>query len=76
MEDGNVGEYYGIGRSFKRGAEVGALKKGVPEPVIIAMNWWRNIEWAKGTHPRFSMLEHYYDIVLMLDTIFQFSRPM
>ena len=37
-EDVNVGEDYGIGRLFRRGAEVGALNTRVPEPVTSAIN--------------------------------------
>ena len=47
---------YGIVRSFRRGAEVRALNKRVPDPVIGAIHQWRDIERARGTHPRFSML--------------------
>ena len=38
MEDVNVGYDYGIGRSFRKGAEVRALKKRVPYPVISTIN--------------------------------------
>ena len=76
LEDVNVGEDYGIGRSFRRGAEVRTLNTRVPEPVISAMNQWRNIEQAKRTHPRFRMLEHYADFVLILETILQFYRSL
>ena len=76
LEDVNVGEDYGIGRSLRRGAEVRALNTRVPEPVISAINLWWNIERAKGTQPRFIILEHYADVVLMLETILQLSRPL
>ena len=36
----NVGEYYVIGRSFRRGADSSYLKTSVPEPVISAINLW------------------------------------
>ena len=66
MEDVNVGDEYGIGRSFKRGKEARDLNTRVPEPVISAMNLWPNIERTKGTRPRFSMFKHYADVVLIL----------
>ena len=34
----NIGEDYGIGRSFIRGAEIGSLNTSVPEPVISDIN--------------------------------------
>ena len=76
LEDLNVGESYSIGRSFRSGAEVRSLNTRVPELVIGAINLWRNIDREKGKRPRFSILEHYMDVVLILETIFQFSRPL
>ena len=76
LEDVNVGEDYGIGRSFRRGAEVRGLNTRVSEPETISIYRWRKIERAKGTRPRFSMLEHYADVVLMLETILKFFRPL
>ena len=75
-EDVNVGDNYGMGRSFRRSTEVRSLKTRVQETLISAINKWRKIEQAKGTCPRFSMLEHYVDVVLIMETIFQFSRPL
>ena len=72
----NVGEDYGIGRLFRRVAEVRSLNTRVPDPVISSINIRRKIEWSEGMHPRFSMLEHYADVVMMLETILQFFRPL
>ena len=72
----NIEEDYGIGRSIKRVAEVRDFKKMVLEPVISDINRWQKIEWAKGMRPRFSMLEHYADVVLMLETSLQVCRPL
>ena len=69
MGEVNVGEDYGIGRSFRRGTYVRALNTRVSETVASAINQWRNIEQEKGTRPRFIMLEHYADDVLMLNNI-------
>ena len=38
LQDTNLGEEYGIERSFKRGAEVRLLNIRVPEPFIGAIN--------------------------------------
>ena len=38
LEGENVREDYGIGRSSRRDAEVGALNTRVPEPVISTIN--------------------------------------
>ena len=76
QEDVNFGEHYRIVRSFRRGAEGRALNTKVPDPVISVINKWVNIERGKGTFPRFRMLEHYADFVLMLKTILQFSRML
>ena len=72
----DIEEEYGIGSYFKSIAEARSLNSRVPELVNSAINLWINIERAKGTHPRLSMLEHYSDVVLMLETILQFSRPL
>ena len=63
-------------RSFIRGSEVGALKTRVPDPVISDRNRGRKINRSKGKHPRFSMLEQYSDVLLMLETILQFSKSL
>ena len=76
MEDVNVGEYYGILSSCKRGAEVMGLNKKFTEPLISSINLWLNIEREKGTRPWFSMFEHYADVVLIMETTLQFSRTM
>ena len=62
----DVGEDYVIGSSFRRGAEVREFKKRVPDPIIVAINRWKNIERGEMMRPRFSMLEHYSNVVLIL----------
>ena len=69
-----VREYYGTGRSFRRGTEVRELNTRLPEPTIRTINLWYIIEQAKGTCPRFSFLDHYADVVLILYTILQLYR--
>ena len=76
LDDVNIGGEYGIGRSFRRGADVISLDTRVPDPLTSAINLWQKIEQGKRTCPRFSMLEHYGDVVLMMDTILQFSKPI
>ena len=44
--------------------------------VSRAINQWQNIERAKVTRPRFSMMERYDGVVLMLGTILHLSSPM
>ena len=75
-EDVNVGYDYGIGRSFRRGAEVRALNKRVPYSVISTINKLRKIERAKGMRPRLITLEHYVYVVLMLETIINLYKPL
>ena len=76
MDSGHVGKYYGIVSSFIRVAEVRALNTRAPDPVIGAINLWQNIEQEKETRPMFSILEHYADVVLVLETILQFYSPL
>ena len=76
LEDVNDGEYYGMGRSFRRSADSRALNTRVLEPVNITVNIWRKIEQAKRNFPRLSMLEHYDDVVIMMEIILQLSNPM
>ena len=76
MEDANVVEDYGMRRSLRSCKEVRNLNTRFPEKVSRAINQWQNIERAKVTRPRFSMMEHYDGVVLMLGTILHLSSPM
>ena len=58
----NVGEDYRIGRSFIMGEEVRALNTKVQDPVISAINRWKDIDRVKMNRPMFSM----FDIMLVL----------
>ena len=62
--------------SFRNGMEVRALDLRVPEPVISAVNQWWIIKQDKGLLPRLSMIDHYYNVMLKLETILQFYGPL
>ena len=72
----DVGGDYGIGSLFRRNSYVGALNTRAPYLVSSAINQSGNIERAKVTRPMFNILEHYANVVLMLETILQFYRPL
>ena len=65
-----------MGRLPRRDTYVRALNTSVPYSVISAINLWQKIDKEKGTRHRFVMLEHYADVVLMLEIILKFSMPM
>ena len=52
------------------------LNTRVLETLISAISLRKTIEQEKRTLPRFIMLEHYDDVVITLETIIQFSRPL
>ena len=72
----NAGEDYVIGRSLIRCEEFKALNTRVPEPVVNSIKLWLKIERAREKRPIFIMLEHYSDVLLMMETILQLSWPL
>ena len=71
-----IREDFSINRSFRRGSETHALNQKIPEPVINAQNRWKKIEAAKGRKAKFSMIENYADIALLIPTMIRYSAML
>ena len=72
----DIREDFSINRSFRRGSETHALNQKIPEPVINAQNRWKKIEAAKGRKAKFSMIENYADIALLIPTMIRYSAML
>jgi hypothetical protein len=58
-ENDDVRINYSFFRSFQKTAKGQARAAGLDSSMQNAMNRWKTIENAKGTRPRFNMIEHY-----------------
>jgi hypothetical protein len=74
----DVGEDFGLGRSFRRGSDSEAIARGVDAKDIDAMNRWRAVENARGRRPVFrSMRDHYADVrITALDMSLRYSSAL
>lgn len=63
-------------RSLRKGFTARARNMGVPQAVIESQNRWRRVDKARGKQLAMGMLEHYSDIVAILETLLQYSREM
>jgi len=50
-----------------------ARNSGVSPSDIDAMNFWRNVENAKGKGPQLHMMDHYSDIKMRIPSLLRFS---
>ena len=71
-----VEENYLCYRSFRRGAEVTALNKGLSKTVVEFVHRWSKFEQNKGKIPGFNMLEHYAEGARMRPTQILFSSSL
>jgi hypothetical protein len=76
LDNFDIREDFSINRSFRRGSETHALNQKIPEPVINAQNRWKKIEAAKGRKAKFSMMENYADIALLIPTMTRYSAML
>jgi len=72
----DVGEEYGVSRSFRRGATSEAVNNGVKPDVIDANNRWRKMNQAGASRPALNMREHYTDVRLTLKHRLIFSQAL
>ncbi len=72
----DIGEEYGVFRSFRRGATSEVVNQGVAPEVIDADNRWRKIHQAGASRPSMTMREHYTDVRQTLKLCLQFSRAL
>ena len=71
--DHNVREDFSINRSFRRGSSTTAQVMQIPTDIIELINRWKKIERSKGKKPKFSMIETYSEIELLIPKLVQYS---
>jgi hypothetical protein len=76
LRDFNIREDFSINRSFRRGSATKAQNRGIPESTIVAQNRWRKVERAKGSRPKFTMIEMYADVEQLIPTLVCYSAMM
>jgi hypothetical protein len=69
----NVQSNYGISRTFCRTAEGRARAANLDSGVQKAINRWKKIEQAKGMHPQFNMVDHYYHAQDLMHVTWRYS---
>jgi hypothetical protein len=72
----NVFDEFGMGRSGRRSATGRALNVRLEETVINTNNRWRVRERAKGSDPNQNMIQHYADVLIILDALLAFPQAM
>jgi hypothetical protein len=74
--DSNVFEEYSLGRSGRRSATGRSLNVGLDGTIIETNNRWRVRERAKGSDPNQNMIQHYADVLVLLDALLAFPQAM
>jgi hypothetical protein len=72
----NVFDDYSLGRSGRRSATGRALNVRLEESVINTNNCWRVKERAKGSNPNQNMIQHYAEVLVILDALLAFPQAM
>jgi hypothetical protein len=72
----DISESYSLFRSLRRGSTSQAVKNRVPEDIIELNNRWRKFDRARGMKPSLGMKDHYTEIKLILEAIWQYSWAM
>jgi hypothetical protein len=72
----HIEDDFGISRSGRRGSSTEAANQGVPSEIIEMICRWRKVERAQGRAPNLGMREHYMEVLQMLETYLQYSRPL
>ena len=73
LEPFNIREDFSINRSFCRGSSTTAQVLQIPTDIIELINRWKKVEKSKGKKPKFSMIETYSEIELMIPKLVQYS---
>jgi hypothetical protein len=74
--DGNVFDDYSLGRSGRRSTTSRSLNVGLDTQIIETNNRWRVRERAKGSDPNQNMIQHYVDVLVILDALLAFPQAM
>jgi hypothetical protein len=74
--DSNVFDDFSLGRSGRRSATGRSLNIGLDATIIETNNRWRVRERAKGSDPNQNMIQHYADVLVLLDALLAFPQAM
>jgi hypothetical protein len=74
--DSNVFDDFSLGRSGSRSATGRSLNVGLDATIIETNNRWRVRERAKGSDPNQNMIQHYADVLVLLDALLAFPQAM
>ena len=75
-KDVQIREEFSINQSFRRGYSSLAQIMEVPTYIIELMNCWKKIEKAKGRKHKFSKLETYVDVEILIPKLVQYSAQL
>ena len=76
LQNIDIREEYSINRSFCRGSSSSAQLLQIPTDIIELVNRWKKIKRSKGRKPKFSMLETYADIEILIPKLVQYSARL
>jgi hypothetical protein len=65
-----------IYRSLRRGSVARARNIKIPQAIIESNARWRKVERGRGKQLAVGMMEHYSDVVAMVETLLQYSRAI
>ncbi len=74
--DSNIFDDFSLGRSGRWSATGRLLNVGLHATIIETKNRWRVRERAKGSGPDQNMIQHYADVLVLLDTLLAFPQAM
>jgi hypothetical protein len=72
----DISESYSLFRSLRRGSTSQAVKNRVPQDIIELNNRWRKFDRARGMKPSLGMKDHYTEIKMILEALWQYSWAM
>jgi hypothetical protein len=72
----DLGEQFGISRSFRWGSTSVARTRGVDDKLVQLINRWRTVESARGHQPTLPMKEHYSDIAILVPEMVKYSLAL
>ena len=76
LSEFNIREDYSINRSFRRGSSTSAQLVGVPKDIVELVNRWKKTERSKGRKAKFSMVDTYTDIELLIPKMVKYSAML
>jgi hypothetical protein len=74
--DSNVFDDFSLGHSGRQSATGRSLNIGLNAMIIETNNKGRVRERAKGSNPNQNMIQHYADVLVLLDALLAFPQAM